>query len=66
MKSESIQNNAEYQKWKEDLIRLVAEKTIFEISEIRIKDAVALTFFESGMSPSQTFRETWEIENDSE
>lgn len=66
MTTESIQNNSEYQVWKEELIKLVAEKTIFEISEIRINDAEAFKFFESGMSPYQTFRETWEMENDSE
>lgn len=48
-----------YEKWKAELIRITAEKTGTPEHEIKINDKGAREWYDAGVSPYFTFRETW-------
>lgn len=54
-----------YASWKKELITVTAANTGRLASTIVINDIEALKWYNSGATPYQTFRETWEMENDS-
>lgn len=54
----------EYQNWKAELVKLTAEKTGCHAHEVNINDQGAKEWFNSGATPYQCFRETYQIEND--
>lgn len=53
-----------YEQWKAELIKVTAEKTNQPEYAIKISDDGAREWFDSGATPYQTFRETYQIEND--
>ena len=53
-----------YEEWKAELIRITIEKTGCQPYEVKIRDEGTMEWFNSGATPYQCFRETYQIEND--
>lgn len=54
-----------FEEWLEQLIVVTADHTGKKESEIKIDEAEARKWFDDGFDPYQTFRETYQNENDS-
>lgn len=61
-----MSNDITYEQWKADLIVVTADYTGRKESEIKINDEEAIKWFNDGFTPYQTFRETYQNENDGE
>lgn len=48
-----------YEQWKENLIAITAKELGMNEWEVKINDTEARAWYESGISPYFTFRETW-------
>lgn len=55
-----------FQDWLDQLKQVTADKLGIEPSEVRINSDAAYEWYKSGFTPAQTFRETWNNENDTE
>lgn len=55
-----------YEQWKAQLIEVTAKETGRPAHEIKINDDGARSWFEDGFTPYQTFRETYQNEQDTE
>jgi hypothetical protein len=52
-----------YEDWKAELIKVTAEETGRPASEIKINDAGAKEWYNSGVPPYFTFRENYAVED---
>lgn len=52
-----------YEEWKAELIKVTAEETQRPASEIKINDVEAKKWYDSGVPPYFTFRETYNNES---